>query len=989
MPRAHLARRVTAALLLAAFAAGPASARLAQIETRDLRLVYPAPALSSLAPYVAQCFENSLAFHRRLWGYTPSERVTIVLDDAGDYLNAGVSTAPTNSMSFSVAPANFVYETAPSNERMSFTMSHELVHVIAFEKAAGSDRLFRSLFCGKVREADDEPVSMLYSYLTVPRRAAPRWFHEGIAVFLETWMSGGYGRAQGPYDEMVFRAMVRDSTRFYDPLGLEAEGTKVSFMVGANSYLYGTRFMSWLARERSPEKLLEWVNRNDGSRAWFATQFERVYGEPLDRGWAEWVAWEHRFQRANLDSIRRWPVTPTRDLSPAALGSVSRAFLAADSRRLYVALYRPGAAAQVAELSLATGTLKTLAEVKGPALYFVTSLAYDAVGDTLFYTADNNDWRDLCALDPRTGHMRVLLRDARVGDLAFDARDRSLWGVRHRLGVSSLVRIPPPWRDGQVVWTLPYGRDLYDLDVSPDGATLTASMAEIGGRQTLRAFRVDSLLAGSTASRTLHDFGTAIPCGFVHSPDGRYLYGSSYYTGVSNLWRYDVAADSMDIVTNTETGLFRPIATGDDSLIAFRYSGAGFVPAKLRPEPLTDVSAITFLGNAIVRMHPELRTWAVPPPSRVRLDSLGARFAPYSGVRSLRPTSIYPVVESYKDWTAIGLKASLSDPAFANAATATLSFTPDAPPAEHMHLDARYDRREIAARFRWNGASFYDLAGPVKTSRNGVGGNLTWTRRLVDDEPRALELRLDASGYGGLERLPDNQNVATSAGFDKLASLTASLDYRNVRGVIGAIEKQRGWQGSLAAELPGVRFVHGGDAAWRGFPNVSGTLDAGMPVRPHNASLWLRTAAGQAFGDRTQPFANFYFGHFGNNWVDHGAPRRYRGATSFPGVDIDAIDGHDYARSMLELNLPPLRFRRAGTLALYASWLQLSLFTTGLVTNVDRATGRDRWADAGAQADVRMQFLTLQPLTLSFGYARAWHRHRFAGDEWMASLKLL
>ena len=63
---------------------------------------------------------------------------------------------------------------------------------------------------------------MLYNYLTMPRRASPRWFHEGAAVFLETWMGGGLGRAQGPYDEMVFRAMVRDSVRFYDPLGIES-----------------------------------------------------------------------------------------------------------------------------------------------------------------------------------------------------------------------------------------------------------------------------------------------------------------------------------------------------------------------------------------------------------------------------------------------------------------------------------------------------------------------------------------------------------------------------------------------------------------------------------------------------------------------------------------------------------------------------------------------------------------------------------------------
>ena len=168
-----------------------------------------------------------------------------------------------------------------------------------------------------------------------------------------------------------------------------------------------------------------------------------------------------------------------------------------------------------------------------------------------------------------------------------------------------------------------------------------------------------------------------------------------------------------------------------------------------------------------------------------------------------------------------------------------------------------------------------------------------------------------------------------------------------------------------------------------------GSLDAGTPLPVRNTSLWLRTAAGQAFGDKHEPFANFYFGHFGNNWVDHGEPRRYRQDRSFPGVDLDAISGTNFARGMIECNLPPLRFRRAGTLAFYAAWAQLSIFGTGLVTNVDRKADRQRYENVGAQTDVRFQLLTLQPLTLSLGYARAWVRNHFVGNEWMASLKLL
>ena len=96
-------------------------------------------------------------------------------------------------------------------------MNHELVHVVTMDQATGRDRFFRRLFGGKVVPVAEQPESVLYFFLTTPRVAAPRWFHEGSAVFVDTWMAGGIGRAQGGFDEMVFRAMVRDDAPVLRP----------------------------------------------------------------------------------------------------------------------------------------------------------------------------------------------------------------------------------------------------------------------------------------------------------------------------------------------------------------------------------------------------------------------------------------------------------------------------------------------------------------------------------------------------------------------------------------------------------------------------------------------------------------------------------------------------------------------------------------------------------------------------------------------------
>ena len=161
--------------------------------------------------------------------------------------------------------------------------------------------MFRRLFGGKVMPIKEQPESILYFYLTAPRVAAPRWFHEGIAVFVDTWMAGGIGRVQSGYDEMVFRAMVRDNAPFYNPLGLVSKGTDVDFQLEINSYLYGARFMTWLARRYSPEQVIEWTARREGSRAYYATQFRQVFRIGLEEAWAQWIADERTFQLANLD----------------------------------------------------------------------------------------------------------------------------------------------------------------------------------------------------------------------------------------------------------------------------------------------------------------------------------------------------------------------------------------------------------------------------------------------------------------------------------------------------------------------------------------------------------------------------------------------------------------------------------------------------------------------------------------------------------------
>lgn len=970
------------AILLPLVSAIPASSQLLYSkQTKDLNLIYYDRAHEYLTFHLMRSFENSLAFHKKLFNYTPSEPVVVLMQDFGDYGHGGTSTVPWNYLSIGIEPFDYVYETMPANERMNWLMHHELVHVVATDKGAGRDLKYRRFFRGKVTPIQENPLSMLYSYLTSPRWYSPRWYHEGIAVFLETWMAGGVGRVLGGYDEMVFRTMVLEKAYFYDVVGLESEGTTIDFQVGQNSYLYGTRFVTWLAMQHGPEKLLQWFDRTEGSERYFSDQFQHVYGVSLHDQWRRWIVWEKEWQKQNLERIRQYPVTSERPISPSTLGSVSRSYYDRERGLLYAAINRPAQPAQIVSIDRVSGRLVKLAEVGTPALYYVTSLAHDASARKLFFTTDNaRGWRDIHQLDLANGSRKLLMKNVRTGDLVVNAADHSLWGTQHHNGYTSIIRIPPPYKDWKPVLTLEYGRDLFDLDISPDGTTLSASMIDVSARQQLVSLQIADLLAGRSRYEVLHEFENNSPANFVFSPDGRYLYGTSYYTGVSNVFRYDRERKAMEAMTNSETGFFRPIPVSDHTLLGFRYTTKGFLPVEFAVARRDDLNAIQYLGQQVAERHPMVKGWNAGSPARVNLDEVTTYSGRYRPFREMRLASVYPVAEGYKDSVALGLRFNLADPLALHTLDVTTSYSPDEEldDEERFHFKAGYEHAPWEVRLKYNSTDFYDLFGPTKTSRKGHSASVSYHNSLIYERPKIFDYTIRAAYFGGLDTLPDFQNV--QAPFEEYATVGAGLNYQDMRRTIGAVDFEKGfaWRADTAGSYVNSEF----------FPQVTGAIDYGFMLPLAHSSIWLRGAAGKSFGDEDNAFANFFFGGFGNNWIDYKEVRRYRDAYSFPGLELNEVGGNDFAKSTIEWTLPPIRFERAGVPGFYTNWARVALFGGGLVTNMSRPDERRWLQNAGAQVDFSLVLFSSLESTFSFGYALAFDHGR-TEDEFMVSLKLL
>ncbi len=978
-------RRSALCLVLLALApaqAGAPSVGLTKLETKDVELLYYDPLQTYLVPYVARAYENSFAFQRKIFDWTPWDRPALQLRDLDDYGNATVRETPTNVIIIDVAPFPITFETFSPGERFFTVMNHELVHVATTDVWNEKDAWWRDFLHGKPAPISDHPESIVYNYLSAPRTNAPRWYFEGSAVFLETWMGGGRGRAQGGYDEMVFRAKVRDNAPFYTPLGLEAEGNSVDFQVGVNDYLYGTRFDSYLAYVYGPEKVIEWLKRGKDSDRYYETDFERVFGKPLDDAWQDWIKWEHDFQDKNLKSVRQYPVTPTKPLTDHALGSVSRSFYDPKTDSLIAGFRAPGVLANIGMISLKDGSIRKLANLKGPSLYRVTSIAYDADENKIYYTTDNNAFRDLMEIDLPDGSAKMLIRDGRTGDLALNPKDHSLWGIRSINGLHSLVRVGPEHDSWKLVHTFPYGRNLFDLDISPDGQYLSASIGEIDGEQRIGVFKIADLQAGIVNEIATMKRDPAVPEGGVFSPDGKYLYATAFYTGVSNIYRLELATGKIEAVSNAVTGFFRPLPLADGSMIAYEYTGEGFRPVKIDPKPLDDLGNVSFLGTQIADKYPVVKTWAVGPPSKIPLESMITEQGEYLPRDELHLTSLYPMAEGYKGHAALGVYVEFDDPMSYNQLIANVSISPASNISfgEQFHGDITYRTLFWHVTYWHNSANFYDLFGPTDRSRKGdalLGG---YNEALIFDPPRRLDFTADLELYSGLDTLPGAQNV--TAVDPSLARVRLALNYDNIDKSLGAVDYEEGYhlRGEVSSD-----YAHG-----TFFPKARMEANAGFALPWQHSSLWAYTSAGYGSGNPSDGLDYFYFGSFGNNYVDDGEVKRYRNYDSFPGFDIDAISAQSFVKAVGEWNLPPVRFSDVGTAGFFLSSVRPALFAGVLLGDPGR-TASHTYESVGFQLDWNFTIAVRLPMTFSIGYARGFSDSSITSrhDEILASLKIL
>lgn len=953
--------------------------------------------LAQYMPHLIRKYELGRTLHGQIWGGLPAQAPFMMLTDWEDDGNGGVSAIPHTAIMIGMAPLNMSYFTSPASERYDHLFKHEYTHVVMTDKSNTRDDRWRSFTGNKVVPNSDYPLSSLWSYLDAPRWYAPRWYHEGIACFMETWLGDGTGRALGGYDEAYFRTHVKDGSPLYPVVGLETEGSTSDFQQGATAYLYGTRFVNYLVLTYGYDKVVASYNRTEDSEASYARQFEKVFGKGLREVWDEWLDYERVHQRENLDKIAEYPLTDTRRIC-GNLGAMSPMIVDEDAHVAYAAVNHPGDFAQIAEIRLdgdgKSSPVKRLAYIDSPQTYQTTYLTYDRKGRRLIWTDCNGKMRGLVVYDLESGRTVKHLKYQRAYDLAYDNANGCMYALVSNQGICHLVRYDSELENREFLYSFPFGVSVSDLDVSHDGKRLVAAMLGTGGEHSLIMFDTASLEDAGGRYELLYTLDGSNLSQFRFSRDDSRLTGFGYYTGVPNAWALDLETKKFDLLTNVQTGIFAPYLSNDGTVYALEYESEGMVPVTFGYEVLNDANSVEFLGQKAYFANPalsELSTVREKMPA-ISFGEVYDSVKVYEPLKEMKFQGAYPDISGFTDRMAwnnvtpvLGYHLSFYDPLSICSINLFLGASPwsnnDWKNRFHASAEIKYWQWRLKAT--WNEASFYDLFGPRRASRKGYSVMLSYESKHTLQAPFQWSWGGSLVHYGDMDALPLYQEIEVDKGITSFQTTNLYISGGKVRGTLGAVAAEQGFRFSANA----YTYLANG----RFFPTVSLSYDRGflLPVGSHN-SFWLKGTVGQNFGDSSSTLGNDYFGGFRNNYVDNGPENRYKTLNAMPGATIDLIRAHSYAKFTGEINFCPIRLNDFGALRCYPNYIQFNLFAHDLMADYwgSRRVHKANYISTGAQMNIPLVLFTHMKTTLSAGYARIWGNGLKQG-EFMLSLKLL
>ncbi|MEJ7759621.1 MAG: hypothetical protein WKF55_08505 [Gemmatimonadaceae bacterium] len=561
--------------------------------------------------------------------HPPSGKVDLVIADNVDYVNGYATPFPSNRIVVFANPPVDTPELRNFDDWSTLVITHELAHIFHLDRAGGIWKIGRSIF-GR------HPVLF-------PAAFQPAWLVEGLAVYLESRLTGA-GRLDGSEYYMIARAAA-EANRF--PRLGEISRETSRFPGGETVYAYGGMIFDHLSRTRGPKSVGQFVDIASSSVFPLSLngKAKRAFGISFENAWRQWS-----------DSLRRAtprgtePMSGWRELtgdgryvsSPQWLNDTALVYTAANGREVASA-YSVLTNGRVTKL----GRRNSL----GPSVPLSN-------GGILFSQPDYADafhFRNDLYIE-RDGRQTRLTRGARLSRA--DARkDGAIVAVQAVPGSTRIVRVS---RDGSRIDPITTGDSATQWGEpawSPDGSRIAVLRLRRGGFSDIVV--LDTL--GSVTDILISE--RAVAGSPTWAPDGARVFFTSDRSGITQVYVTAATRGGQLVrLTASNTGAFSPEPSPDArslAVLGFRFDGyhLGVAPLPSAAEKAEPYDALIRNPRGECR---GCRAAGVLEPPTAPAEVTPTR--PYSPWRSLAPTYWEPIIEgSTETGTLVGAATSGND----------------------------------------------------------------------------------------------------------------------------------------------------------------------------------------------------------------------------------------------------------------------------------------------------------------------------------------
>lgn len=539
----------------------------------------------------------SEAAHQRFTkelNWIPKEKTHVVLSDETDLPNGFATPIFFNRTVIYLAPPTSINTLEDFDDWLSTLIFHEYVHIVHLDKSSGSPEYLRKIF-GRF-------------FLLFPNLFQPSWVIEGLATHKETYLERGIGRGQSTMFASMMREEVANGLSPISHVNLPVK----TWPAGTTRYLYGVYFMTFIVEKYGEDKLQEWVEgySNNLIPFFINTNAKQTYGHNLTPLWEEFQQWlEEKFQ-PQIDAIQAKGVTEATQLSTDAYRTDSvRAVLTKAGDEVYYV--RNGGYKRASLMHVdADGKAEELIVLNNS----VDLDVHPEAGLLLTQNEFCNNYtvyKDIYLYNKEDDELERLTECGRYLFASWFPDGKRIAAVQHDASRFELQILDERAQLQQVLWRANDGEIIAQIDVSPDGKQIVASIWRRGGGWNLELFDLTNKNWKKITT------GVSITANPQFSLDGNILF-SMEGNGVYNLHRYYSESGKIEQITNLIGGAFQSSQARVNGDIYYAgYSAEGYAIYRLA-ETQVLANPVTLLDD-----HLELIDYSITPHQQKDYFALG------------------------------------------------------------------------------------------------------------------------------------------------------------------------------------------------------------------------------------------------------------------------------------------------------------------------------------------------------------------------------